>query len=224
MFIYIPPVIPAGHSRLHTYNDPADHSGLPLIPDGKSWDFPCLHADQFRAGAQPNGAGIRQGQFLTLLANLVNGESLSLKIAGVTRTFVCGVDFGAGVSITGTINNIEGVIAPLGIFALSCRMYAIDAINNGCIITIPGAFLGTAKIWGNAGFAGKALLLNPGLAGREYASLAADRIACPASEPANSNFGFQRTAAQLNIGETHWSRYEEILKSLRDVTAAIAWT
>jgi DNA-binding cell septation regulator SpoVG len=191
--------------------------------DGLAWGAPCLIADQFRAGAQPNGAGIRQAQFLTLLANLVNGDQFSLKIAGVTTTLVCGVNFSAGGSITGTMINIAAAI-PVSIYALSIKLYLLDAINNGCVITIPGDFLGTAKIWGDAGFAGKCMLLNPALAGREYASIAADRVACPNAEPVGSNFGFQRTAAVLKPGEAHWSRYNEIIKALRDYTANVAWT
>ena len=191
--------------------------------DGLAWGAPCLIADQFRAAAQPNGAGIRQAQFLTLLANLVNGDQFSLKIAGVTSTFECGVHFMAGGSITGTMNNISGAI-PVSIYTLSIKLYLLDATNNGCVITIHGDFLGTAKIWGDAGFAGKCLLLNPALAGREYASIAADRVACPNAEPVASNFGFQRTAAVLKPGEAHWSRYDEIIKALRDYSAWVAWT
>jgi len=185
-----------------------------------------IRANQCRTAAQ--GAGIRSFQFLRLNDALAGGETVYIKTNGTTYTAKEGVQFAKGATRGTAIAALAAYWNGLGIganftFDNTYRLYAIDP-DFSTVEIIAANLLGDAKIWGDAAFASKGMILDSSLGAKVYESVYAAMIAVPDSEPAASNFGFQRTAADLRFGETHYKRREGSVAGWNDASNAGQWS
>ncbi len=201
---------------------------IPPAPPGADpeiWASPIAYSLQCRNEADPGGQGIRAATILFLHTQPVNGDTINIRTNGVTYTGVWGIDIAIGGALANSIANLSlwlcaGARAAnwtgnVVIFRL------IDPLLN-IIVHIPINFLGDAVVWGDAGMAAKLSMADRATGNRVYENALGDLVPIPIAQPPNTNYGWQRVAADLRIGETHLQRFDHLQVWWRDV-GATSW-
>ena len=178
------------------------------INTGMVWKETILYGGQLKDGTT-NIGGIRAANVLTLSANFVSGDTITLNDGTTVENYVADTDFVIGGTINASLTNLAAVIeaAPIAASTTTGLLSSIDASNN--VMLVWQDVLGSPiRIYGNAAAATRASILP---VSKLYNGEDFDLVPLPTADPATTNFGFSRNHATIVAGETHYVRESDTI-------------